>query len=154
SDRSPCPRATSIARLLAIRSTFFSLCSCAFIEACPPVVMGYFSLIAVLVEVVLVALARHQCKQVQEFTSGHGPEHTPQPGSLESHRAPSLPSSVHSPSGPGALGHAMLGQDAGLLQLTSQLHDAEQSIMGHATPPPVHRIEHSRGPQLMLPHAP
>src|SRR5262245_37943227 len=98
--------------------------------------MGYFSLIAVLVAVVLVALPRHQCKQVQEFTSGHGPVHTPQSDWLESHGEPSLPSWVHGPSDPSALGHAMLGQNAGLLQVTSQLHDAAQSIIGHAFAPP------------------
>jgi hypothetical protein len=117
-------------------------------------VMGYFSLIAVLVAVVLVVLPRYQYKQAQEFTSGHGPGHRSQPGSLEAHGEPSLPSSVHGPSGPGAFGarHARTGRR--LLQVTSQLHDAAQSIIGHAPSPPEHRTEHSWVPQLTLPHAP
>ena len=48
----------------------------------------------------------------------------------------------------------MLGQNIELLQLTSQLHDAAQSIVGHAFAPPEHRTEHLWGPQSMSPHAP
>lgn len=47
----------------------------------------------------------------------------------------------------------MLGQEvAGLLQDTSQLHDAAQSIVGQASDPE-QRIVHSFLPQLRLPHA-
>jgi hypothetical protein len=46
----------------------------------------------------------------------------------------------------------MIGHHAGLLQDTSQLHDAAQSIIGHADAPE-HWIEHFCVPQLTLPHA-
>jgi hypothetical protein len=46
----------------------------------------------------------------------------------------------------------MLGQElAGLLQVTSQRHDAAQSIAGQASAPE-QSIVHAFSPQLMLPH--
>jgi hypothetical protein len=75
--------------------------------------------------------------------------HRPQPGSLESHGAPSLPSWVH---GPLPRGHDICGQSAPrLLQVTSQLHDAAQSTDGHA-PAPEQRTSHSPAPQRSAPH--
>ena len=51
------------------------------------------------------------------------------------------------------MGHAMLGQEvAELLQITSQLHDAAQSIIGQASAPE-QRIVHALLPQLTVPHA-
>jgi hypothetical protein len=50
------------------------------------------------------------------------------------------------------MGQAMSGQDPGLVHDTSQLHDAAQSISGHASAPE-HSIVHSCTPQLRLPHA-
>lgn len=75
--------------------------------------------------------------------------HTPHPGSVESHGAPALPFWVHGPRMP--MGHAMLGQAAAPVQDTSQLHDAAQSIIGHASAPE-HWMVHSCMPQLRLPH--
>ena len=69
---------------------------------------------------------------------------------MEAHGAPALPFWVHGPRMP--LGHAMSGQDPELVHDTSQLHDAAQSISGHASAPE-HWIVHSCMPQLRLPHA-
>jgi hypothetical protein len=49
------------------------------------------------------------------------------------------------------MGHAMSGQAAWPEHWTSQLHDAAQSISGHANVP-THWIEHSCWPQFRLPH--
>jgi hypothetical protein len=50
------------------------------------------------------------------------------------------------------MGHAMVGQEiSGSLQVTSQLHDAPQSISGQASAPE-QSIVHALLPQLMLPH--
>lgn len=49
------------------------------------------------------------------------------------------------------MGHAMLGQKIALLQVTSQLHDAPQSIVGQASAPE-QSIAHAFLPQLRLPH--
>lgn len=73
------------------------------------------------------------------------------PGWLELHSPPALPSPVHSPIIP--VGHAMLGQEiAGLVQDTSQLHDAAQSIVRHASVPE-QLILHLLVPQWRLSHA-
>jgi hypothetical protein len=49
------------------------------------------------------------------------------------------------------MGHTGSGQAARLVHDTSQLHDAAQSIFGHANAPE-QSIAHSCVPQLMLPH--